>query len=57
MSIVFLLKGLQDILIPLLMARDVMDLVVVFVSAVGKNCMMEIIDSKILEEANRDDIN
>ncbi|KNA06177.1 hypothetical protein SOVF_183460, partial [Spinacia oleracea] len=41
---------------PILMARDGTDLVDVFVSAVRKNCVMEIIDSEVLEEENRDGI-
>ncbi|KAL2926478.1 putative wall-associated receptor kinase-like 16 [Bienertia sinuspersici] len=41
---------------PLMMARDGVDLVDVFVSAVKKNCMMRMIDRDVLEQASCDEI-
>ncbi|XP_021771864.1 wall-associated receptor kinase-like 22 [Chenopodium quinoa] len=41
---------------PCVMAENGIDLVSVFVSMVEKNCMMEIIDSEVLVQASRDDI-
>ncbi|KAL2926477.1 Wall-associated receptor kinase-like 8 [Bienertia sinuspersici] len=41
---------------PCMMARCGTDLVDVFVSAVEKDCMMEIIDHEVLEQAGRDEI-
>uniref|UniRef100_A0A803L4A6 Protein kinase domain-containing protein n=1 Tax=Chenopodium quinoa TaxID=63459 RepID=A0A803L4A6_CHEQI len=41
---------------PLLMARDGTDLVDLFVSAVRKNCMMEMIDNEVVQQASRDEI-
>lgn len=47
-----LLTGKQ----PFMMARSGTDLVDLFVSAVEKNCMMEVIDSEILEQASMNEI-
>lgn len=41
---------------PHMMAKDGMDLVDMFLSAVRKNCMMEMIDKEILDQGSRDEI-
>ncbi|KMT14786.1 hypothetical protein BVRB_4g075510 [Beta vulgaris subsp. vulgaris] len=41
---------------PLMMARGGIDLVDVFVSAVQKNCMMEMVDTVVLEQATMNEI-